>query len=234
MDDDPLKAIRVKKNASMIQGLRRLKESSIDGFISCGNTGALLAASVIHLSLQEGVERPALATLIPTHQKPCLLLDLGANVKVRPETLVEFAKLGVQFTQTNLGVSKPRCALLNVGKEPTKGRKEHRTAYQLLSNQSFFIGNVEPNHVFDGDANVVVTDGFTGNIFLKSLEGASRFFLERMPEAANAVDINLFADEYPGAILLGLDQLVIKCHGRGSVASVANSITYAEKILAGK
>ncbi|QVL58150.1 MAG: phosphate acyltransferase PlsX [Simkaniaceae bacterium] len=229
MEDDPLLSLRKKKKASMFIGIHLLKEKKIDALVSTGNTGALIASATMMLPMLSGISRAALITLLPTQNEPVAVIDIGANIECTPVHLVHFAKMGVAY-QKSRGIKKPVIGLLNIGTEEKKGRRELRETYQLLQefNQedTSFAGNIEGKEVFTGNIHVLVTDGFTGNVFLKTAEGISSFILETMHKNKNLIPFSkplikrlereLYSAEYPGAILCGVDGIIMKCHGDAS------------------
>ncbi|GAB4186427.1 MAG: phosphate acyltransferase PlsX [Simkaniaceae bacterium] len=223
MEDEPAKAVRHKKNSSLVQGIQMLKERKIDGLISTGNTGALLAASKIYSKTFPDISRPALLALIPTKKHPIAVLDVGANISCKPHQFLEFANLGTAFQKT-LGVEYPKTGLLNIGVEKQKGRNELRQAYLSLQQMKNFTGNIEGREVFEGNIHVLVTDGFTGNIFLKTAEGVSSFILDQLKNVSSSelgkIKKELNYNKYPGAIIAGVDGLIIKCHGYSSPHSI--------------
>ena len=247
MDDDPLRAIRQKKNASMQLGVRLLKEKKIDALISTGNTGALIASAKMLLPTLAGIPRPALLTLLPTQKEPVAVIDVGANVECTPLQLVHFAKMGIAY-QKSRGVEKPNVGLLNIGTEETKGRRELRETYQLLQEFNHedapFIGNIEGKEVFTGNIHVLVTDGFTGNIFLKTAEGISSFILETMRRNKTLVPFSkpllqrledeLYAAESPGALLCGIDGIILKCHGDSNPNALARTFRSACSLISSR
>lgn len=240
MDDEPLLAIRRKKEASICIGMRMLEKKEIDVLVSTGNTGALIASAMMYLPMLEGVSRAALLKLLPTKKNPIAVIDVGANIHCKPEHLVQFAKMGLAYQKTQ-GIENPKVGLLNIGTEEKKGRAELQETYQLLlnfneknNNQRIFIGNVEGKQVFSGDVQVLVTDGFTGNVFLKTAEGISFFILETLHEnqailpfsktLLKRLENDLYYAEYPGAILCGVDGIVMKCHGDATPQALINGI----------
>lgn len=244
MDDDPLHAIRKKKNSSMRLGMQHLKEKKIDAFVSTGNTGALIASAKTTLPMLTGISRAALITLLPTQQDPVAVIDVGANIECTPEHLVHFAKMGVAY-QRSRGIEKPTIGLLNIGTEEKKGRQELRETYQLLQGfnpeESPFIGNVEGKEVFTGGIDVLVTDGFTGNVFLKTAEGISSFILETMRKNKSLIPFSksllgrvekeLYSAESPGAILCGVDGIILKCHGDATPESLKHGFHAALSLI---
>ncbi|MCB1116493.1 MAG: phosphate acyltransferase PlsX [Chlamydiia bacterium] len=233
MDDDPLHAIRKKKNSSMCLGMHLLKEKKINALVSTGNTGALIASAKTTLPMLTGISRAALITLLPTQQDPVAVIDVGANIECTPEHLVHFAKMGVAY-QKSRGIEKPTVGLLNIGTEEKKGRRELRETYQLLQDfnpdESPFVGNVEGKEVFTGGIHVLVTDGFTGNVFLKTAEGISSFILDTLRKNKSLIPFSkpllkrvekeLYSAESPGAILCGVDGIILKCHGDSTPESL--------------
>lgn len=240
-DDDPLTAIRLKKNSSIHAGLDMLKNYDLDAFISGGNSGALLAASALTLNKLPAIDRPGFITLIPSKLDPIAVIDVGANVDVKAENLLQFAKMGIAY-QKSRGVANPTVGLLNIGEEKKKGTTEHRKAYQLLQEElnkntpidaPVFIGNIEGRDVFHGNIDVLVTDGFTGNVFLKTSEGIAAFVMDNLDPLAENQNLKplieklryrLDYSEYPGAILCGLEGIVMKCHGSSTADSFISSI----------
>lgn len=239
MDDNPLAAYRKKKSASMFLGLRLLKQKKIDAFISSGNTGALVLGSKLILSSLSNISRPAFLSLIPTRKNPVAILDLGANVQCKASHLVQFAYMAVAYLKAH-GIKKPKIGLLNIGEESIKGTSELRLAYsqlQMEAGKSFqFAGNVEGKSAFDGEVDALITDGFTGNVFLKTAEGIANLILDRIRhnlpestfEAVNPqmkdLQKHLHYAEYPGALLIGVDGIVTKCHGYSTPKALINAI----------
>ncbi len=249
MDDSPLTAIRRKKDSSICVGIRLLKEGHLQAFISAGNTGALMASSRIELPALPHVERPALLTLLPTRDKEIAVLDVGANTSYKEKHLVQFAAMGVAY-QRSRGVKMPIVGLLNIGSEAKKGTPELQRVYnQLLSGSKktspsyTFAGNIEGRDVFQGEIDVLVTDGFTGNVFLKTAEGIAAVILEELEcssiEECSPRTKGVLAElrqrlhyaEYPGALLCGVEGIVIKCHGSSSPQSFLRSITTAARLV---
>lgn len=227
MDEHPLFALRRKKNASIPTGMRLLKEGKIDAFVSAGNTGALVSSAKMILGGLPGILRPCLLTLMPTKKNPVAVLDVGANVEAKAVHLVQYALIGTAFQKTR-GIASPKIGLLNIGSEPLKGTSELRIAYhELQKNEKVhFVGNIEGKTVFDGEVDVLITDGFTGNVFLKTAEGIASLILDKI--AAGPKEIKNFSSlhyaEYPGAILAGIQGIVIKCHGYSSPKGFTNAV----------
>ncbi|MCB1107417.1 MAG: phosphate acyltransferase PlsX [Chlamydiia bacterium] len=242
MDDDPLYAIRKKKASSMQVGIKLLKNKQIDALISTGNTGALIGSAKMELPMLQGISRAALITLLPTKKEPVAVIDVGANIQCTPEQLVHFAQMGVAYQKAR-GIKKPIVGLLNIGTEEKKGRAELRETYKLMQNFDDFSGNIEGKEVFEGNIHVLVTDGFTGNIFLKTTEGFSSFILETMKKNQNLLPFSkpllkrlekeLYSAEHPGAILCGVDGIIIKCHGDANPQAIKCGVQGAINLLEG-
>ncbi|MBY0528589.1 MAG: phosphate acyltransferase PlsX [Rhabdochlamydiaceae bacterium] len=242
MEDDPLKALRLKKNSSICTGIKMLKEGTLNAFVSAGNTGALMACAKLQLPMLPGMARPALLTLLPTREHDIAVLDVGANTSFKAEHLLQFAAMGIAY-QKNRGIDTPKVGLLNIGAEAQKGTPELREAHSLLSTLDAFVGNIEARDVFQGKIHVLVTDGFTGNIFLKTAEGIAAVILDQLEEIAQEecsphlkgvlaeMRHRLHYAEYPGALLCGVDGLVMKCHGNSSPQSMKHTITSAIRLV---
>jgi glycerol-3-phosphate acyltransferase PlsX len=233
MDENPLLAVRKKKGSSLHLGMRALKNKEIGAFISMGNTGALMATARLHLDTLPNISRPALLTLLPTKKKEMVLLDVGANTNCKGSHLVEFAAMGIAYQKAR-GIKEPGVGLLNIGREAIKGPPELQKAYKMLSKSyPFFHGNVEGRDAFEGLVDVLVTDGFTGNIFLKTSEGIAGFLLDKLSAYSQLKELRSRLDysEYPGALLAGVNGLVIKCHGTAKSASFHHSLTSALYLL---
>lgn len=245
-DEKPINAIKKKKDSSMMIGLQMLKEGKADAFISAGNTGALMAGALLKVGRIEGIDRPALAPVIPTAQGASLLVDAGANIECKPENLMQFAVMGSVYMEKVLNVISPRVGLVNVGEEETKGNDVIQEAYGLIKSTHLnFIGNIEARDIPAGKADVIVCDGFVGNVILKLLEGiASSLFnilkqnilkswraklgaLLLMPTLKGLMKEWDYA-EYGGALLLGIDGLVIKAHGSSDASAIKNAIKQAD------
>jgi phosphate acyltransferase len=249
MEENPLMAIRRKKNSSLFQGIHLLKEKKIDAFVTAGNTGALMACANMLLPPLPSIHRPALLALIPSKKNLISVIDIGANVTRTEKLLVECAHLGAALQKTR-GITFPRVGLLNIGEEAKKGTTELKKAYQTLEKLSArtpapfeFIGNVEAKMVFEGDVDVLVTDGFTGNIFLKTSEGIANLILDRLRvhvsqnEFASLrpllsdLEKQLHYAQYPGAILCGIDGTIVKCHGYSTPAAFSKGIEGTIQLL---
>ncbi|MEO2204110.1 phosphate acyltransferase PlsX [Paenibacillus pabuli] len=245
-DDEPVKAVRRKKDASMVVAGRMLKEGEADAMISAGNTGALMTTGLLVVGRMEGIERPALAPMIPTiDDVGVLALDLGANMDAKPEHLAQYGLMGSLYRQKVQGVDSPRVGLLNVGTEPGKGNELTKHAYPLLEQLPIrFVGNVEARDVLTGACDVLVCDGFAGNILLKSLEGtAGAIFALLKEQFSSSLKSKLAAavlmpelrglkrkldyTEHGGAPLLGLSRLVVKSHGSADGNAIKNAVRQA-------
>lgn len=234
MSDPPLLSLRRKKNASLCVGIRMLKEGKIQGFVSAGNTGALVSYAKIALTTLPGVLRPALLALMPTKKDPVAVLDVGANLQAKAAHLIQFGWIGAAYQQAR-GIERPTVGLLNIGSEALKGTSEHRLAYSALQQHKEFkfIGNVEGKSAFDGHVDVLVTDGFTGNVFLKTAEGVASFILDQVEDPIKSQFKRLHYAEYPGALLAGVRGVVIKCHGYSTPQGIANGVLHAAELIVG-
>ncbi|HZH41543.1 MAG TPA: phosphate acyltransferase PlsX [Gemmatimonadales bacterium] len=247
MGEKPLQAIRGKPNSSIAVGLGLQKKKASDAFISAGNTGAVMAASTLLLRLHPGVERPAIGTVFPTAQQPVLLLDAGANVDCDPRELLGFAHLGAVYARDVLGRPHPAVGLLNIGEEDEKGNAVVKEAHQLFKSATNFqyVGNVEGRDIPAGECrgaplDVVVCDGFVGNIVLKFYESAARVFVSllkheipdilKRPEMAKVLKV-LDYSTYGGAPLLGVKGVSIICHGSSQPKAIRNAIRVAVQMV---
>jgi glycerol-3-phosphate acyltransferase PlsX len=248
MADKPAEAVRAKPDSSLVAAVRAVAAGEADAVVSAGNTGAMLAAGLLHLRRVPGVMRPAIAVPIPAREGPSVLLDAGANADARPEQLVQFAHMGSVFAQELLDVRNPEVRLLSIGAEDEKGNQLTIEAHRLLREDGRinFGGNAESRDLLHGAADVVVTDGFTGNIVLKLLEGTIRELLDALREeiastvtgklggllirpAAGRLRTKLDPDTYGGAYLLGLRGLAVIAHGDSGRAAIANAIRLAAR-----
>ncbi|KIL35334.1 phosphate acyltransferase [Cohnella kolymensis] len=249
-DEEPVKAVRRKSDSSMVVAGRLVKEGQADAMISAGNTGALMAVGLLVVGRLKGIDRPGLAPMLPTLDNAGLLaLDLGANMDAKPEHLLQYALMGSLYRQKVHGIAKPRVGLLNVGSEAAKGNELTKAAYELLVQAPInFIGNVESRDVLEGQCDVLVCDGFSGNILLKGIEGtASALFkiLKReltatwtsklaalaLKPSFSRVKRSLDYNEYNGAPLLGLNGLVLKGHGSSDAAAMKTAIRLARTAI---
>jgi phosphate acyltransferase len=247
MDEKPTEAVRTKPNSSLVVACRAVREEKADVVVSAGNTGAMLAACLLELRRIPGVRRPAIAVTIPARRGPSVLLDSGANADARPEDLVQFAHMGAVFAEEILGVAKPEIRLLSIGEEPEKGNQLILEAHRLLAATDLnFAGNAEGRDLLTGAADVVVTDGFTGNVALKVTEGTIQALLEGLREeitstavgklggllirpAARRLRKRLDPDTYGGAYLLGLRGLAVIAHGSSSRRAITNAVNLAAR-----
>lgn len=247
--DKPTEAIRNKKDSSMVVGFRMLKEKLGDAFLSAGNTGALLTASLLLLGRMKGVLRPALGAIIPTRGMETLLIDAGLNSAVRPESYVQFAHFGTEYMKALYGEKNPTVGLVNIGSEDSKGTPEVKEANELLRKAHLnFVGNLEGNDIINGKAKVVVCDGFVGNVLLKFFEGTGIYMLESLKgilkkntfnKLAGGVlkkDLSEFfrpmnADIVGGAPILGVQGLVMKSHGSSRALTIKNVIAKTVKLV---
>ncbi len=248
MAEKPAEAVRAKPDSSLVACVRAVADGSADAAVSAGNTGAILAAGLLHLRRLPGVLRPAIAVPLPTRRGPCVLLDAGANADGRPEHLVQFAHMGSVFSEELLDVHRPEVRLLSIGEEDEKGNQVTIEAHRLLREDGrlHFAGNAESRDLLSGVSDVVVTDGFTGNIALKLLEGTITELLAELREeigasltgrlggllirpAARRMRRRLDPDTYGGAYLLGLRGLAVIAHGNSGRRAVANAIRLAAR-----
>lgn len=243
MEDDPLASIRFKKGSSLVVGVSQLRDKKIDAFVTAGNTGALITCAAILLPLMEGLERPALLASLPTLGRPLALIDVGGIVSMKPQNLVQNAHFGAAFQRCSLGIETATVGLLNIGTESKKGTPEAREAFKLLQEASKaphskirFIGNIEGRDIFRGNVDVLVSDGFTGNVLLKTSEGISAFIFDYLQhELTEATLANLqrrFSyEEYPGALVCGVEGILVKCHGAATVRGMEQSIRGAIQLV---
>lgn len=245
MCDDPKDVLKAKPDSSMAVGFRLLNEGVGDAFVSAGNTGALTVGATLLTKRIKGVKRPAIASLMPSAQKPFLLMDCGANAECRPEFLYQFGLLGSLYMKHIMKVDNPRVALANNGEEETKGTPDVKEAYALMKLAEYnFIGNIEGRQIPFGDADVVVADGFTGNLILKTYEGVAKVLMNGIKQAfykntlsklsylgvkSGIDDMKKQFDykEYGGAVMLGVKKPVIKSHGSADARTFKNAIKQA-------
>ena len=247
MDEKPADAVRAKPDSSLVAACRSVAEGRADAVVSPGNTGAMLAASLVLIRRLPGVRRPAIAIPIPARRGPSVLLDAGANADARAEHLLQFAEMGAVFAEEILGIERPEVRLLSIGEEAEKGNQLTLEAHELLEGSGLRVGgNVESRELLEGAADVVVTDGFTGNVCLKLMEGTIRTYVEAFREevvstplgrlggllirpAARRLRSRLDPDTYGGAYLLGLRGLVVIAHGNSGRRAIANAIRLAAR-----
>jgi phosphate acyltransferase len=247
MDDHPVEAVRGKPDSSLVRAVKAVAEGEADVVVSAGSTGAMLAASLLHIRRLEGVHRPGIAVVLPARSGPSVLIDAGANADARPEHLLQFAHMGAVFAQEILDKQEPEIRLLSIGEEDEKGSQLTLEASELLRASGLpFAGNTESRRLLEGDTDVVVTDGFTGNVALKALEGTILSILQSLRAeiesswrarlggllirpAARRVRERLDPETYGGAYLLGLRGLVVIAHGSSSRVAIANAIRLAAR-----
>ena len=247
MHDKPADAVRAKPDSSLVASVRAVHDGKADAVVSAGNTGAMLAAGLLVHRRIPGIMRPAIAVPIPARNGPSVLLDAGANADARPEHLVQFATMGAVFAEEMLGIRRPSVRLLSIGEEEEKGNQLTLDAHALLKESDLnFQGNCEGRDILRGAADVVVTDGFTGNVVLKTLEGTIRTILEGLREeitastrgkiggllirpAARNLRHRLDPDTYGGAYLLGLRGLAVVAHGNSSQVAISNAVRLAAR-----
>jgi glycerol-3-phosphate acyltransferase PlsX len=249
LDEAPVLAMRRKKDSSLRRAFDLVKEGKADAVVSAGSTGALLAGGLLIIGRIKGIDRAALAALIPGKNGRFMVIDLGANADVKPYNLVEFARMGRVYFESVLGFVKPKVGLINIGAEEEKGNELTKEAYQLLKADTTinFVGNVEPREVTDGDVQILVCDGFTGNTILKMYEGVVKNLMSMIKEAMMSSTrgkvggllvkpslkefmANHDYKEEGGAALLGVDGLVIKAHGSSDARAYKNALRQAKKL----
>lgn len=248
-DEEPVRAVRSKPDASIVQAARAVADGRADAVVSAGSTGAMLAACTLHIKRLRGVHRPAVALVVPLPGRPTLLLDVGANVDARPEQLVQFAYMGAAFMEAVHGVERPAVGLLNIGEEPGKGGETLVATHERLAAGPLdFVGNVEGNALVQGAADVVVTDGFTGNVALKTMEGTAKVVGAAIGDAIRSGPVSALGgllvrgrlgrlrrefdpNTTGGAILLGLRGVAVVAHGSSSAEGIANAVRLARRAV---
>jgi glycerol-3-phosphate acyltransferase PlsX len=250
MHEEPANAVRTKKDSTLVVSAELVRDGKASAMISAGNTGATMASALLRMGRIKGVKRPAIATPIPVPgSTPTVMLDAGANAEVEAEWLTQFALMGSVYANARFGIAQPKVGLLSIGEEPGKGDSLRKEAYELLSDASHikFIGNVEGRDIMTDAVDVVVTDGFTGNVALKTLEGTMRMIVKALFSAIGAPEykehadaimpalLGLYAqfdpDTYGGAILLGTDGVCIISHGSSSARAMLNGIKVAKEMV---
>lgn len=256
MEDKPTVAIKHKKDSSMVVGFKMLKEGEGDVFISAGNSGALLTGATLLVGRIKGIDRPALAGILPSYKSRLLLIDAGSNTNCKPINLLQFAQMSSIYLHNTFGIEKPAIGLLNIGTEETKGNELTRESYQLLKEKSEelninFVGNVEGRDAFSGKVDAIVTDGFTGNVFLKTTEGLGKLVKRTLTEsltkniwtkigaipslpAINSLKRAMDYKSYGGALFLGVKKPVVKAHGSSDEILFEFTIKQAEKFVENK
>ncbi len=251
-NESPVEAVNSKPDSSIVVGINLVKDGSASAFISAGNTGAIFYSALVNLGKIEGIERPAIGSTITINTTaPVLLIDAGANADCRPKHLVQFAQLGTIYSREIFDIGSPRVGLLNNGEEESKGNRLAKESHSLLKKSNLnFIGNIEGQDIIKGKADVVVTDGFTGNIVLKTMEGLGDAFLKLQPmrqllsQAHHLQGSGLIFDvklsslikgmdyrEYGGACILGINGNIIKAHGRSQATAIRNAISLAKRTV---
>ena len=256
MEDQPTIAIRHKKDSSMVVGFKMLKEGEGDVFISAGNSGALLTGATLIVGRIKGIDRPALAGILPAYKSQLLLIDAGSNTNCKPINLLQFAQMSSIYLKNTYGIKAPAIGLLNIGTEETKGNDLVKESYKLLKENSEklginFVGNVEGRDAFSGKIDAIVTDGFTGNVFLKTTEGLGKFvkttlveslthnILAKILSIPSLPAIKRFSKamdykSYGGALFLGVKKPVVKAHGSSDKLLFKYTIIQAEKFVENK
>ena len=242
MDESPATALRRKRNSSIHVAAKLLRDGEVQGFVSAGNTGAVMVTVKLYVGTITGVDRPALAVILPSRRGRTVLIDVGANIDPKSRQLVEFGVMGSFFAQTILGLESPRVGLLSIGEEAGKGTGLIREAHAALDASPLnFLGNVEAREIYSGDADVVVSDGFTGNVVLKTSEAVVETMLHLLREELSSSKVNMLGAriargafrnyrgrvhyaEFGGAPLLGARGLTVICHGRSSARAIMNGI----------
>lgn len=251
-EDEPVKAIRSKKDSSMVQAAKFVKEGKADALFSLGNTGALLACGIFIVGRIKGVNRPGLMPTLPVKNSDngFNMVDVGANTKTKPEYLLQWAQMASFYAEKIRGINNPRVMLLNNGAESDKGDEVHQKAYQLLQDSDLnFLGNIEGNELLLGKADVVVTDGFTGNAVLKNIEGTSSVVLHLLKDsllnggimtklgalmvkgALSGLKSRFDTAKYGGAVLLGVNAPVVKTHGRSNERPIYFTLKQVDKMI---
>jgi glycerol-3-phosphate acyltransferase PlsX len=243
MGEDTVRAIREKPEASVLVAARLVRDGTVSALVSAGSTGAALATSAITIGRLEGVDRPAIATMLPTPGSPTVLIDSGANPDCRPEYLPQFALMGAVVAEVHFGVTEPRVGLLNIGHEKGKGRELEKAAYELLEETPLnFVGNIEGRDLSTDSVDVVVTDGFSGNVVLKTTEGTAQFVAQMALDAMATMSLEdqkrvlpvlgglrarLDYETFGGAHLVGSKGVVVIAHGASSSVAISNAIALA-------
>ena len=253
MEDIPTQAIKHKKDSSMVVGFNMLKNGEGDVFVSAGNSGALLTGATLLVGRIKGIDRPAMAGILPAYKSRLLLIDSGSNTNCKPLNLLQFAQMATIYLSNTFGMEKPRVGLLNIGTEETKGNELTKETYKLLKEKSGeyninFIGNIEGRDAFSGNVDAIVTDGFTGNVFLKAVEGLGKFVKRSLTESIKRSIISTIAavpgppsikrfaktmdyKEYGGALFLGVKKPVVKAHGSSDEKLFEYTIKQAEQFV---
>ena len=256
MEDTPTVAIKQKKDSSMVVGFKMLKEDEGDVFVSAGNSGALLTGATLLVGRIRGIDRPAIAPMLPAYKKSFMLMDAGANTNCKPLNLVQFAQMSTIYLKNTFGIEEPKVGLLNIGTEETKGNDLVKETYNLLKENAKeyginFIGNIEGRDCFSGEVDAVITDGFTGNVFLKTTEGLGKLVKRNLTESLKRNFLTILGSipclpaikkfaktmdykEYGGALFLGVKKPVVKAHGSSDEYLFYFTLKQAEKFVESK
>ena len=256
MEDTPTLAIKRKKDSSMVVGFRMLKEGEGDVFISAGNSGALLTGATLLIGRIKGIDRPALAGILPSYKGRLMLIDCGSNTNCKPINLLQFAQMATIYNRNTFGIEHPTVGLLNIGTEETKGNELVKESYHLLKEKAEelninFVGNVEGRDAFSGKLDILVADGYTGNVFLKTVEGIGKLVKRNLTESIkknvftmlgaitamgsiNALRKSMDYKEYGGALFLGVKKPVVKAHGSSDEKLFEYTIKQAEQFVKNK
>ena len=256
MEDVPTIAIKHKKDSSMVVGFKMLKEDEGDVFISAGNSGALLTGATLLVGRIKGIDRPAIAPMLPAYKKSFMLMDAGANTNCKPLNLVQFAQMSTIYLKNTFGIENPKVGLLNIGTEETKGNDLVKETYNLLKENAEeygvnFIGNIEGRDCFSGEVDAVITDGFTGNVFLKTTEGLGKLVKRNLTESLKRNFLTILGSipclpaikkfsktmdykEYGGALFLGVKKPVVKAHGSSDEYLFYFTLKQAQKFVESK
>ncbi len=253
MEDIPTQAIKTKKDSSMVVGFNMLKQGEGDVFISAGNSGALLTGATLLVGRIKGIDRPAIAPMLPAYKKGLMLMDAGANTNCKPINLVQFAQMATIYLKNAYNIEKPKIGLLNIGTEETKGNELVREAFKDLkeNHEAYgvnFVGNVEGRDAFSGEIDAIITDGFTGNVFLKTVEGFGKFVKKSLIESLKKNFLSMLGaitalpaikrfskkmdyKQYGGALFLGVKKPVVKAHGSSDEFLFYFTIKQAENFV---
>uniref|UniRef100_A0A7C3MJI4 Phosphate acyltransferase n=1 Tax=Dictyoglomus thermophilum TaxID=14 RepID=A0A7C3MJI4_DICTH len=251
MHEHPAFAVKEKEDSSIVKSIKLIKEKSVDGMVSAGNTGAVMSSALLYLGRLKGIKRPAITTVLPTiNNIPTIMLDIGANVDCKKEYLVQFALMGKIYMESIFNVENPKIALLNIGEEEGKGNQLVQETYSLLKNTPYFnfYGNVEGKDLFKGIVNIIICDGFVGNIAIKTAEGVAETLLELISKELKSswwsiilalllkskfrnIKKSMDYSEFGGAPLLGINGNVIISHGRSKSKAIKNALKLAEKVI---
>ena len=237
--DKPSRIIKNKPDSSMIRSIDLLKDNRVDAVISSGNTGCLLSSSFFKLGMIDNIKRPTLSAFIPSENGNFLITDVGANILVKPIHLVQFSKMASVYMKYQLNIDNPKIALLNIGSEKNKGTKLTRDANKLLNKElDNFIGNIESRYIFEGKADIILSDGFTGNIVLKLIEGMTNYNFNLISSKLNLENNNMIDrvkklydyEQYGATPILGIKGLIFKSHGSSSKIAIKSALNNAVKL----